>query len=430
MASISRLGAPSGATRSRLAASAWLDVLPVVVLALGTLIVVREDRKVDEYAAMLLVVVPLLWRRRWPAVVLALVAAGSVLTAAATANPLVQIAAVALAGESVGQYQPDRTRSAVFVLTVAGLMTVGFLAQDADPGLSLVLPLVILAPSWIVGDTIRTRRLDAVAREEAVERDLLDRESRLRAMVAEERRHVARELHDVVAHGVSVMVIQAGAARQVLRTEPDRAEESLLAIEATGRGAMSELRRLVGALAEVDDLGAPGHADPDGRPSSAGGEPPPRSMAGPDEAATADGGGLAPQPGVDQLDALVGRVRAAGLPAELEIDGDRRTLPASIDVTTYRIVQEALTNALRYANRARTVVHLTYEPDQLRVEVLDDGPGGSRPASPPGSGEGAGRGLVGMRERASLAGGRLEVGPRLSGGYAVRAWLPVPGGDA
>ena len=226
MASISRLGAPSGATRSRL------------VLALGTLIVVREDRKVDEYAAMLLVVVPLLWRRRWPAVVLALVAAGSVLTAAATANPLVQIAAVALAGESVGQYQPDRTRSAVFVLTVAGLMTVGFLAQDADPGLSLVLPLVILAPSWIVGDTIRTRRLDAVAREEAVERDLLDRESRLRAMVAEERRHVARDLHDVVAHGVSVMIIQAGAARQVLRTEPEQRDEYFESLVADLRAAL------------------------------------------------------------------------------------------------------------------------------------------------------------------------------------------------
>src|SRR4249919_1006655 len=125
MASTPLLGAPSGAARSRLAASAWLDVLPVVVLALGALFVVREDRKIDEYAGLLLVIVPLLWRRRWPALVLGLVAAGSVLTAASTASPLVQIAAVALAGESVGQYQPDRTRSAIFVLTVAGLMTVG-----------------------------------------------------------------------------------------------------------------------------------------------------------------------------------------------------------------------------------------------------------------------------------------------------------------
>ncbi len=425
MTSTPRLGVPSGATRSRLAASAWLDVLPVLVVALGALVVVREDRKVDQYAAMLLVVVPLVWRRRWPALVLTLVAAGSVLTAASTANPLVQIAAVALAGESVGQYQPDRTRSAIFVLTVAGLMTVGFLAQEADPGLSLVLPLVILAPSWIVGDTIRTRRLDEVARAEAAERDLLDREARLRAMVAEERRHVARELHDVVAHSVSVMVIQAGAARQVLHTAPDRAEESLLAIETTGRGAMSELRRLVGALAEVDvanEAGVPRRADKEPQPTGAS-----ATTEGP---ALIDGGGLAPQPGIDQLDALVGRVRAAGLPAELEIDGDRRTLPASIDMTAYRIVQEALTNALRYADRARTVVHLTYERDQLRVEVLDDGPGGTRSANTTGSGDGAGRGLVGMRERASLAGGRLEVGPRLSGGYAVRAWLPVPGGDA
>ena len=122
------------------------------------------------------------------------------------------------------------------------------------------------------------------------------------------------------------------------------------------------------------------------------------------------------------------RVRAAGLPAELEIDGDQRVLPASLDVTVYRIVQEALTNALRYASGARTVVHLTYEPAQLRVEVLDDGPLATRPAEDAGAG--TGHGLVGMRERASLAGGRLEAGPRLSGGYAVRAWLPLPALDA
>ena len=187
-----------------------------------------------------------------------LVALASLLTAAVTDNPFVQIAAVALASESVGQYLADRTRSAAFVLVVAGLMTTGFLLQDADPALSLVLPIVIVAPSWIVGDAIRTRRLETVARSEAAERELLDREARLRAMVAEERRHVARELHDVVAHSVSVMVIQAGAARQVLRTAPDRAEESLLAVESTGRGAMAELRRLLGALSDVEEVGGRG----------------------------------------------------------------------------------------------------------------------------------------------------------------------------
>ena len=186
------------------------------------------------------------------------------------------------------------------------------------------------------------------------------------------------------------MLIQAGAARQVVRSAPDRAEESLLAVEATGREAMRELRGLLGVL-------------------------------GSDDPEVDDAGGLGPQPGVDRIPVLVERVRAAGLAAELEVDGDRRALPASLDVTIYRIVQEALTNALRYANRARTIVHLTYEPAQVRLEVIDDGPTLAEPG-----GHGSGRGLDGMRERATQVGGRLEAGPRLGGGYAVRAWLPAP----
>jgi signal transduction histidine kinase len=181
------------------------------------------------------------------------------------------------------------------------------------------------------------------------------------------------------------MLIQSGAARQVLRTAPDSAEEALLTVEATGREAMAELRRLLGVL--NDDGESPG---------------------------------LAPQPGVDQLAALVERVREAGLPAELAIDGSPRPLPASLDVTVYRIVQEALTNALRYARRAATLVHVSYEPTQLRLEILDDGPATAADAT-----DGSGRGLVGMEQRAALVGGRLEAGPRLGGGYAVRAWLPL-----
>jgi signal transduction histidine kinase len=167
---------------------------------------------------------------------------------------------------------------------------------------------------------------------------------------------------------------------------PVKATESLLTVEATGREVMSELRRLLGVL---DDEGA--------------------------------GGGISPQPGIDQIGQLVERVRDAGLPAELQVAGTPRPLPPSLDVTVYRIVQEALTNALRYARRAVTLVRLTWEPTQLRIEILDDGP-----MQPPSDGEEvSGRGLVGMRERASRVGGRLEAGPRLGGGYAVRAWLPT-----
>jgi signal transduction histidine kinase len=272
------------------------------------------------------------------------------------------------------------------VTCVAALMAVGFLAQDANALEATVLPFVFLLPSWLAGDLIRMRRVDAARRAAELERTLREREERLRAAAAEERRHVARELHDVVAHAVSVMVIQAGAARQVLRTSPEQAESSLLAIEATGRDAMGELRRFLGALDDGDETG-----------------------------------GLAPQPGIDSIGVLVERVREAGLPASLVVDGEPRSVSASLDVTAYRIVQEALTNALRYARQATTVVRLVWDPDQLRLEVLDDGAGGTMA----GEDVGAGRGLVGMRDRAALVGGRLESGPRLGGGYAVRAWLPI-----
>jgi len=192
-----------------------------------------------------------------------------------------------------------------------------------------------------------------------------------------------RELHDVLAHAVSVMVIQAGAARQVMPSSPAHAEQSMRTVESTGREAMTELRRFLGALSE-------------------------------DEAPS-----LAPQPGIAELSTLVARVREAGLPASLEVIGAPQAVPASLEVTGYRIIQEALTNALRYARQAATLVRLSWESDQLRIEVIDEGPATSV------DDEDIGRGLVGMRERAALAGGRLEAGPRSGRGYAVRAWLPL-----
>jgi signal transduction histidine kinase len=372
-----------------------LDAGPVVALTFAALATGRSENRATLFATLALVVVPLIARRFWPLPVLVVVAFGSVVTATHLGNPWVQISAVALASLTLGDAWPDRPRAVVIVLGVAGAMTVGFLVQDADPFLSVTLPFVVLLPSWLVGDAVRQRRMaaqaTAQAAAEATERAIRERDARVRDATAEERRRVARELHDIVAHTVSVMQVQAGAARQVIRTSPDDAEASLLAVEATGREAMAELRSLLGVL---DD----------------------------DRAGT--GPGLAPEPGVGQLDGLVDRVRQAGLPAEIEIDGQPRPLPAGLDVTVYRIIQEALTNALRYARDAKTLVHLTFESGQLRIEVLDDGPTGPT-ESLGGSVDGSGRGIVGMRERAVHAGGRLEAGPRLGGGYAVRAWLPL-----
>ena len=366
--------------------SPLLDIGPVVGLLALALATVDSSRASATLLTVGLVIVPLVARRFWPLGVLVVVAIGSVATAASTESPWVQISAVALASFTMGDLSSDRWRAVLIVLGVAAAMTLGFLVQDADPFLSIVLPFVILLPSWLVGDAVRQRRDAANARADAAERAIREREARLRDAAAEERRRVARELHDIVSHSVTVMQVQAGAARQVVRTSPEQAEASLLAVEATGREAMAELRSLLGVLA--DDGG---------------------------------GAGLAPEPGVAQLDGLVDRVRQAGLPAEIEIDGEARPLPAGLDVTVYRIVQEALTNALRYARDARTLVHLTFEPAQLRVEILDDGASGPMLASVDGSG----RGVVAMRERASRVGGRLEAGPRLGGGYAVRAWLPL-----
>jgi signal transduction histidine kinase len=361
---------------------------PVVALTLLALFTQDKPRFGGIEPTILLAVLPLAVRRFLPLTVLVVVSLGTVLTAAESPVPWVLVGAVGLASFTTGERAADRTRSALAVIVVAAVMALGLVVQDADPLEGLVLPFVVLVPTWLLGDVLRSRRVEGQRRAEAIERSLQEREEGLRAAAAEERRHVARELHDVVAHAVSVMVIQAGAARQVLRSSPEQSEASLLAVESTGREAMTELRRFLGALSDEDEAA-----------------------------------GLAPQPGIDELPTLLDRVREAGLPASLEVDGSPRSIPSSLDVTAYRIVQEALTNALRYAHRAATLVRLSWESDQLRVEILDDGPSS-------GAGEGSGRGLVGMSERAALVGGRLEAGPRVGGGYAVRAWLPFDRGPS
>ena len=363
-----------------------LDLGPVVAL-LGLGVVLGKSERGNELATALVVTLPLLLRRRWPLPVLAVVAVVATVTSTHVEEPWVQVGAVLVASFAAGSESRDRTPAALVVLLVASLMAIGFLAQDVDPAQSVVLPFVVVVPSWLLGDIVRTRRLDDLALADDAARAARDQEQRVLAAVTDERRRMARELHDVVAHGVSVMLIQAGAARQVIRTSPDQAEEALLTVEATGREAMAELRRLLGVLND------------DGEATS-----------------------VAPQPGLGQRGARVDRVREAGLPADLTIDGAPGSLPASLDTTIYRIVQEALTNALRYARRAATLVRVTFDETQVRVEILDDGPSPTGDAS-----EGSGRGLIGMRQRAEQAGGRLEAGPRLGGGYAVRAWLPLEG---
>jgi signal transduction histidine kinase len=215
-----------------------------------------------------------------------------------------------------------------------------------------------------------------------------------------ERARIASELHDVVTHNVSVMIVQAGAARQVLASSPARATEALLAVESSGRAAMTELRHLLGLLSP-----APENASSSGQ-GVAGGQP----------------YDLRPQPGLAQIEALIGRVRAAGLPVELSLASMPAELPPGVDLTAFRIIQEALTNVIKHAGKPKTSVRLDYRDGDLIVEVADAG----RPI--PAAGPilpGSGRGLIGLRERAALYGGELTAGPAPGGGWLVRARIPA-----
>ncbi len=329
--------------------------------------------------------VPLLWRRRAPLAVLTVVFAAVVVEISIESSnqaPL-QLAIVALLAIYAVAAESDMRRA----LTGAALAAAALLFVDyADPWRSPHVDLgggwLFFGGLWIFGRWTRARwQLTNELRERAL---LLEREreERARAAVADERARIARELHDVVAHSVSVMVIQAQAALRLLEGDEPPAREALGSIEDTGRQVLVEMRRLLGVLRRDGELG------------------------------------LAPPPRIDELDSLVAQVREAGLPVELRVEGTVAPLPPGIDLSAYRIVQEALTNALKHAGPAHAEVVVRYSPTELELEIADDGAGG-------GDGDGAGHGLVGMRERVALYGGALESGRRRGGGYRVRARLPL-----
>ena len=221
---------------------------------------------------------------------------------------------------------------------------------------------------------------DAEQKADRLERE---REANIKRAAAEEQARISRELHDVIAHNVSVMTIQAAAARDVFESEPQRAREALGSIESTGRAALTELRRLLSAVRDG------GHRE------------------------------LAPQPGLAALEELVSQVRSAGLAVELNVEGERPPLPAALDLSAYRIVQEALTNTLKHASARHAWVDVRFGDAEVDVVVRDDGVG-----TVP-NGAGSGRGLIGMRERVAFFGGSLDAGPQAGGGYAVSAHLPI-----
>jgi signal transduction histidine kinase len=267
----------------------------------------------------------------------------------------------------------------------------------------VVVVCVFVTVAWVLGDNMRIRRAYVTTVEERAARLEREQDAEAQRAVLQERTRIARELHDVVAHGMSVMVVQAGAARRTLaRGDTERAAEALGTIETTGRSALDEMRRLVGVLRTPG-----GEGDLDGDRNGAG-----------DDAAAA----RLPQPGIGDLDDLVRHCCEAGLDVTLRVQGQRRPLPSGLELVAYRIAQEALTNAIQHAGPASAFVYLEYGRESLRLTVTDDGRGASTsPRSEPG------HGLAGMRERVQLYGGDISVGPRPGGGFRVSATLPVPG---
>lgn len=255
--------------------------------------------------------------------------------------------------------------------------------EPDSPFGDLVFIYLAFIASWLGGFGLGYKFRQVTAAEERAARFEEEREERARQAVAEERSRIARELHDVVAHGISVMTVQAGAVRRLLREEQQREREALETIEQTGREALAEMRRMVGVMKHPEEAPA-----------------------------------LAPQPGLARLDRLVARARDAGLPVELTIEGTPGALAPGIDLAAYRVVQEGLTNARKHAGAKRVEVVVRYESDGVELTVADDGRGAA-------AGDGSGHGLVGMRERIALYGGELEAGPRAAGGYELRVRLPL-----
>ncbi|MBQ1107246.1 sensor histidine kinase [Streptomyces anulatus] len=274
------------------------------------------------------------------------------------------------------------------------------LRWEAEPGGSwpqvIFVTIIMTVPfvlAWVLGDSLRTRRAYFDQLEERAARLEREREAQSKVAVAAERARIARELHDVVAHNVSVMVVQADGAAYVMDAAPDQAKQALETISSTGRQALAEMRRLLGVLRTGD---AP------------------------------ESGEYVPQPDVEQIEDLVAQVRQTGLTVDFKVEGTPRPLPSGVELTAYRVVQEALTNTRKHGGPdAGASVRLVYFDDGLGLLIEDDGRGAAHELYEDGGADGAGHGMIGMRERIGMVGGTLDAGPRPGGGFRISALLPL-----
>lgn len=372
-----------------------ISVAPFLLLYAGTLLsYVVGDRNGQAPVPLNLLIalallLPLVWRRTYPAGVFAGIAAVAAVQIGLGIGPIGADLALVIA-----LYTVAVRCGWAWALTALGTVEVGLVLilvqspySDWDDWRAFAAYTCLILLCWVTGLYMRTRRRYYLGLEERARWLEREREARAQAAVAEERERIAREMHDVVAHNLSVMVVQAEGATYAIGYDTDRARGALETIAATGRAALGEVRGIVGVLR--------------------GGE---------EE--------YAPRPGLGELDQVVERVRAAGLPVEFTVEGDRRLLTTGVELAAYRVVQEALTNTIKHAGPGvrRVQVHLHYGSHALDLRVIDDGWGVCAPQT---AESGQGNGLIGMRERVSVYGGSVQAGPRAEGGFEVVAALPL-----
>lgn len=383
-----------------------LLTVAMVTLAFFTVFVLRDRFGAEiesvlpewgDHLATALLLIPIAFRRTHPLTVGVWIGVGfAAYRLLRVPEDAVSSAAVFLALFAVGAYSADRRGRAVVRTLIAGLSLIALLValfRNVDfvtfegaalAVINISVNFAFFAAAWILGEVWRQRQEAAAELQRRAAQLAAERELRARRAVVEERVRISRELHDVVAHHVSVMGVQAAGARAVLDRDPDRAKEALEAVEQAGRTAVAELQKLVGLLREEEDAGS-----------------------------------AAPQPTMDDIEDLVRSTTRAGLPVTLRRVGRSRRVPSSVALSVYRIVQEALTNIVKHAPGAPTTVVITYTSSGVGVEVVNQPSLALASAEP-----GGGRGMIGMRERASMLGGTFTAGPVAGGGYRVAADLP------
>jgi signal transduction histidine kinase len=379
---------------SSLARTFWFDVLIALLAIAGMVeVAVRRDSPDAPRAtlwfalpAIALMVLPLFTRRRFPFAALAaywLLAAGISFVDGRLVPFMESVYVLGMAVAFLLGNLRDALQARMGVAVVLGGAAIIVYNIPAHSASELVFIPLVFGISWLAGYALRERAEQAEAAEVRAAQAERDREAAARVAVAEERARIARELHDIVAHAMSVMVLQVGAVRHKLPQTLEEDRDALKHVEQAGRTALAEMRRLLGAMRS------------DG-----------------------DGLELAPQPGLDGLNSLLDEVGRAGLPVRLHVDGDPFPLPRAIDLSAYRIVQEGLTNALKHARASQADVTVRYRSNELEVEVVDDGAG-------VGASDGLGHGLVGIRERVKIYGGEMNAGPTAEGGFVLSARLPL-----